>query len=138
MGWHINLVKNTVTINKKIAEEIVKVGPQFLDLTGYYDLKTYECTAKGNEPDLIGQVIDEKNQLRFNSDHMEHMDFLETEDEVVDILRKHKVKGDVVFCSHDGDNKGQAWCHRFDGNGGYELLRSTTRKMDFKKKKKRA
>jgi hypothetical protein len=133
MGWHINLVENTVKVTKKVAVDIVRGRPDFVDFYNYINDEG-DIVCKGSEPDLVEQVISD-GKLIFNSDHLEWMDFLENDQRVVEALKKHKVKGDIIFCSHDGDNKGSAWCHRFDGKGGYELLVSTTKKMTFVSKK---
>jgi len=105
MGWHIHLVKDTVEINSHIA----------LDL---YNCDAQVCSAWHDEcdfPMLEGIINDGK--LVFNPDHMEHMDYV-WEPEVLEVLCKHRVRGDICFTSHDGDNAGESWGYRFDGEGG--------------------
>lgn len=97
MGWHINLVKNDVEITEAIAEELFKV----MEREGY---------------EFINQFYGD-GKLRFDPDMQEHMDYLWMGD-VQDVLKKHKVKGDICFASEAGDNAGQAWGYRFDGKGG--------------------
>lgn len=123
MCWHINLVTNELKVTKKMALDILSTDCEISCLIRDYDM---DAPVEGFLNRLVYQ-----DKFLFDSDHMEHMDFLENDEKIVEILKKHKAKGDIVFCSHDGDNRGQAWCHRFDGQGGYELLTSTTKKMSF-------
>lgn len=102
MSWSIHVVKNTVKINKKVSKELFAIPYQeFWDAE---DDVTYE------------------GMMSFNGDHMEHMDYLGTK-EVTDVLKKHKVKGDICFTSNEGDNEGDSWGYRFDGKGGVVLLK---------------
>lgn len=148
MGWFINLVKNEVIINKKIAADIVRLKPEFVSFHAYieneypWDFKP----IKGTERDLIEQVIDDENHLVFDSDHMEHMDYMWNED-IQAVLKKHKVKGDICFSSDDGDNAGESWGYRFDGKGGmvhltgsreFKRVIETPKKTATKPKKKAA
>jgi hypothetical protein len=112
MGWHINLVKNTVKITSEIALAL-------------YNCEADVCCAWQDEcsfPMLEGVIYDGK--LVFNPDHMEHMDYLH-EGQVQRVLKCFKVKGDVCFSSDDGDNRGQSWGYRFDGEGGMTLLKGS-------------
>jgi hypothetical protein len=117
MGWRINEVKNEVVINKEIAYE----------LFGHEDACiVWDFGEPVSEDDIMDYGVaftdqDGATRLHFNCDHMEHMDFLHME-WVQDILKKHKVKGDICFSSDDGDNAGDAWGYRFDGEGGMVLL----------------
>lgn len=110
VGWHINLEKNTVKITSAVALELYKCGAQVC--FAWED----EC----NFPMLEGIIYDGK--LVFNSDHMEHMDYV-WEDAIQEVLKKHRVKGDICFSSNDGDNRGQKWGYRFDGEGGMVELK---------------
>lgn len=102
MGWQIGLTENTVKINKKIAKELFKAME---DEGIWYD---------------EDEVMEDK-KLYFNSDHMEHMDYMHNE-AVQEILKKHKVEGKVCFLSSDGDNRGSFWGYEFDGQGNmFEL-----------------
>src|SRR5579863_3880705 len=65
---------------------------------------------------MLGGIIND-GKLVFNYDHMEHMDYV-WESEVLEVLCKYEVSGDICFTSHDGDNAGQEWGYRFDGHGG--------------------
>lgn len=109
MGWRIHEIKNTVKINSKIALDLYGCGADV-------------CSAWEDECDFpsLGGIIDD-GKLVFNPDHMEHMDYV-WEPKIQEVLKRHKVKGDICFSSNDGDNKGQRWGYRFDGEGGMVKL----------------
>ena len=111
MGWHINLVENTVKVPKAAAVEILNSECDIAGVVRDYD---FDRPAE----DFLSELLYD-SKFNFNPDHMEHMDFV-WEEEVIAALKKHKAKGDIVFCSHDGDNKGKMWSYHFDGKGGYE------------------
>ena len=109
MSWSIHLVKNTVKISKAVAKNLFAAQKSAAD--------DGECE--------IWYELDEvapDGYLEFNSDHMEHMDFLHSNNKIVDILKKAKVKGDICFADFEGDNSGNMWGYRFDGKGGMEHL----------------
>lgn len=116
MGWHINLVLNTVEINSAIALDLYNCGA---DVCFCWE---DECDF----PQLGGIISDGK--LVFNRDHMEHMDYV-WQPEVQAVLKKHKVEGDICFMSSEGDNRGQYWGYRFfvdkDGVGQVVNLKGT-------------
>lgn len=108
MSWNIRCVENTVKISKKCAKDVYKAqcygGPE-------------SPGAFFNSPD----EVTEEGFLFFNSNYNEDQDFLNRE-EIVDVLKKHKCKGVVVFRDvEQSDNPyGDYWMHEFDGKGGYE------------------
>lgn len=112
MGWHINEVCNTVVINAKIAKELFEKANDgrwdFGDPVTDDDILDYGVAFKDKDGTL---------KLYFNSDDMEHMDYLHDAG-IQKVLKKHKVKGDVCFSSSSGDNAGTSWGYRFDGKGG--------------------
>ena len=109
MSWSISEMKNEVKISKACADELFE--------------------AQGGEN---GEIWYNRNEvlsngfLTFNIDHMEHMDWLGTNDKLVAILKKHKVRGDICFGSLEGDNQGEFWGYRFDGAGGMKTLTGGT------------
>lgn len=106
MGWTINeFENNTLKLTKKQAKEL-------------YAAQAYE----GEVWDYPDSILDDGGYLFFNSDHMEHMDYLSNNDGIVAKLREFKIQGRVLFCSHEGDNAGEYWGHEFDGKGGYSPL----------------
>lgn len=100
MGWHISCLENTLKVTKKAAKEILKVG-------------VAECLYEFED---LREVIDKNHHLIFNSDHLEHMDFLWMP-EIQKILKKNKAKGKVRFCDMSGDWAGTWWSYEFDGKG---------------------
>jgi len=108
MGWSINLIENTVQISQECASDLFNAGKE---IGIWYDEE--EVSKDGN--------------LRFNPDHMEHMDYL-CNDEITAVLEQHKVNGEVTFCSYEGDNAGSYWGYRFkDG----KLTRLKRKKNDL-------
>lgn len=96
MGWNISLVDNTVRFSKECAEELFAVGEEDEIWFGLEELKDQDGNYK----------------LTFFEDHMEHMDYVYRED-ILSILKKYKVNGDITFTSNQGDNSGSSWGYRF-------------------------
>jgi hypothetical protein len=114
MGWSIALIENTVEVPSGLAEDLVtadKYQEVFYDVD---DVTTKVRTGKGKNQK---QVV----RLHFNPDHMEHMDWV-SRGELQATLCLHKVKGDILFGSLEGDNDGEFWGYRFDGKGGMKTL----------------
>lgn len=105
MGWNIALISNTVKISRACAEDLFNAQNEA------------SCGELWGDSDDVVY----KNKLSFDPDHMEHMDYLQ-DDVFQDVLKKHKVKGDVCFGSLEGDNAGSFWGYRFDGKGGMTSL----------------
>ena len=122
MGWHINLVVNTVKINSVVALDLYNCGAD----------ASFSWEEECNFPMLEGIIDDGK--LVFNPDHMEHMDYV-WQPEVQAVLKKHKVEGDICFSSNDGDNRGQFWGYRFfvdkDGVGQVVELKGSIKASAF-------
>lgn len=102
--WSIGLITNDVAISDDCAKALFN--------------------AQAYPEELWSEVGDvtHDGRLSFNGDHMEHMDFLGSNDAMVDVLREHKVRGDICFGSLEGDNAGSFWGYRFDGKGGMTPL----------------
>lgn len=97
MGWQIATINNTIVLSDDCEAELNTLAETRGDDNYAYD-----------------------NELEFNPDHMEHMDYLSSDQEIVDILLKHNAEGVVRFASVDGDNAGTMWEHRFK-DGEYSL-----------------
>jgi hypothetical protein len=130
MGWHINLVKNTVVITEQLAKELFEKAND-----GRWDFGEPVTDSDILDRGVAFKDKDGTLKLYFDNDHMEHMDYLHDED-VQAVLKRHKVKGDVCFSSDDGDNAGSSWGYRFDGKGGMVELRGTRLFKEVKPKKK--
>lgn len=108
MSWSIGIIENTVKVSQKCAKELFESQEEGTDI--WYSQE---------------EVTGTKGKLTFNQDHMEWMDWLANNDTLVGVLKKHKVKGDICFGSVEGDNAGEFWGYRFDGNGGMIELKGT-------------
>lgn len=100
MSWSIGETVNTVKISNECAKELFEAQGENGEI--WYNLE--DVTYKG--------------RVTFNSDHSEWMDWLAHNEELVEVLKKHKVRGDICFGSLEGDNAGSFWGYRFDGKGG--------------------
>lgn len=87
-----------------------------------HDLFDEAQDGMGEIWDDIDDVTDESGLLKFNPDHMEHMDYLGTHPKAFEILKRYNAEGDICFGSLEGDNADQFWGYRFDGNGGMKKL----------------
>jgi len=103
MGWSIAVIDNTVKINKEIVKDLIKA--QSYDGEILY------------EEDVDYFFDEETGTIQFDSDAMEHMDWVGDSD-FHSVLQEHKVKGVIKFGSLDGDNFGEFWGYSFDGQGG--------------------
>jgi len=108
MGWSIALISNDVEISSECAKDL------------------WKAVQKGDNPWYEEDEITWRGKLSFNSDHMEHMDYM-WNPKIQEVLAKHKVNGDITFGSLDGDNRGQFWGYRFT-NG---VLTKLTGKVVF-------
>lgn len=96
MSWQISLVKNTVKVSEECAQEVLK-----------------KVFSDGELQDIYEQGL-----LVFPQDWMEHQDYVP---QVLDILAKYKVSGDIAFCTIEGgpNIRNTLWVYRFD-NGKVE------------------
>lgn len=120
MGWHIHCVKNTVVINAAVAKDLFE-----------HELSSsvWDRDEEDELEDPLSPVeyITQKDKdgwlhLYFSYDRMEHLDYVSME-WVQDVLKKHSVRGDICFSSSAGDNAGESWGYRFNGEGGMVNLK---------------
>lgn len=123
--WSINLVENTVNLTQECAEDLMKIETLY---NVSWDPSYYGDEAWPTENFGKGGF------LYFNEDCYEHMDYMWNKD-VQAILLKHKVNGQIIFNSFEGDNKGQAWGHMFN-DGVYTYLVGKAKTMKLKPVKK--
>lgn len=106
--WTIGCAVNTVIISNECAHDL------------FDEAQSYE----GEIWNDCDEVIDKKTGLlQFNPDHMEYMDYLTDHDKVIKILKRYNAEGDICFGSLEGDNAGQFWGYRFDGQGGMKKIK---------------
>lgn len=130
MGWHINVVTNTVKVSKAAA--IAILDNEDNDIAGVIRDYDFERPAA----DFLSELLYD-GKLNFNPDHMEHMDFV-WEKGVIAALTEAKAKGEITFSSNDGDNRGQVWSYVFDGKGGFEHRKGTLKGLAQGKPMKKA
>jgi len=106
MGWQIQVLENTVVVPEEYAERLFEAG----DGEHFF----------GEASD----VLDEEGHLHFESDAMEHMDYL-WDDDILAVLEDAQVNGRVVFSSNEGDNAGTWWAYDFN-NGVVTQSRGET------------
>lgn len=106
MGWQISNIDNTVKISKALAKKLLETQE---DDSLWYDLEDVAYNGK----------------LLFNGDHMEHMDYLSNEDDIMKVLLDAKVEGRITFGSLDGDDFGCFWGFDFDGKGSVTRLKGS-------------
>lgn len=105
MSWHVELLNNTVKISEECAAELFKAQRSYTEIWW--------------SPD---EVRDSKGIVTFNSDHYEHIDWIENSD-LDAILKKHRVSGDITFGDLEGSATARFWGYRFDGKGGMVELK---------------
>lgn len=98
--WRINLVKNELSLTPEAAADINAI------------------------PD--DSFVAEDGKLYFDPDHYEHMDYV-WNDEVLEVIAKHKLSGEILFSSSEGDNRNTGWGYRFDEGIVTELTRNSAR-----------
>lgn len=94
MGWSIGLIDNTVEITPQCAADL------------------WAAVEDGDNPWYEPEYVAEEGRLTFNSDHMEHMDYM-WNTAIQKVLLQHQVNGDITFGSMEGDNRGSFWGYRF-------------------------
>lgn len=102
--WSIGLIENTLQVPETAIDDLWEWNEKTCS-----EVWSYKTS-----------ILDE-GKLTFNSDHMEHQDFL-CNKKVQDILNKHKVKGRVLWGSLEGDNANTFWGYEFDGKGNMNEL----------------
>lgn len=115
MGWRINLVKNDLPLAPEACAEINA-------LNHHRQIKAYD------------------GKLVFDRDHLEWMDYV-NEPELLAVLERHKVNGEILWSSSEGDNRGERWGYRFvDGAmtkiTGETLVETNDRPTDLAKAKR--
>lgn len=110
--WTIHEIKNTVEVSEECVKDLFEA-----------DAFTYEGedTPYHERFDHISYVS-YNGKLTFNTDDNEHMDYI-WEDRYQNVLKKHKVQGDICFADLEGDNRGTFWGYRFNGEGGMVKLK---------------
>lgn len=102
MSWSIFLIDNTVEVDDECAEALLE-----------------SVAATEYDWEEVDQFVMDGN-LYFDPDYDEHMDYVA---DVADVLKKHKVGGMITFGSGEGDDAGEFWGYKFDGEGGMKNVK---------------
>lgn len=103
MSWNINVTKNSVKVSgdfNVINEKLWALAPDFYGET----------------------LVNENGKLEFLEDWMEHMDWLSWNAKVLDYLSSLDASGTISFSSNEGDNAGDRWGIRFNGDGTWDTI----------------
>jgi hypothetical protein len=123
--WQVYNLKNTVEMTKDQALEFLTVKSYVENMYGdgvpSRDLESILTKKKG------------KYFLIFSEDHMEHIDYLATDNNIVNKLKSLKVKGEISFFSSQKriNDTINAWGYFFDGEGG---MKKTVGVLEFHEK----
>jgi len=105
MGWIINETVNTVKLTDECIDDLWKHKNKFLvNWKNKRDIFKYKSNNK---------------YLKFNDDHMEYIC-----SNVIEILKKHKVNGEICFESVILNDSGTKWGYQFDGIGGFNKIKT--------------
>lgn len=141
MGWFIKVIENTAIVPLDKREVVARwmvsnCADAYSGRTSmvYDDLYHVEAPAHeilslvfggGHRPDEPTPQL-----IIFDSDNMEHMDFVTRDDEVCRFLAAVGTRGRILFGSLDGDNSGQFWGVEF-GSGHYRRYKATTADINW-------
>jgi hypothetical protein len=106
MSWSVAKITNTVKISEAVARDLIQQFPN-IPVLDYIESPEPSALLEGDK-------------LFFDTDHSEHIDWLD--DRILAVMASHKVEGDITFGSLEGDNRNTYWGYRFDGKGSYKHL----------------
>ncbi|QGH74872.1 hypothetical protein MAL1_00126 [Bacteriophage DSS3_MAL1] len=123
MGWNISTMENTVSLTeeqaKEVAPKIIAAGLEYFWETEE-DASVDECVVS-----VFGSWWgkDARTEWKpyFDSDAMEHMDWLTGSDTAMAALAAAGATGRILFGSLEGDNSGTFWGVEF-ASGHYRKL----------------
>ena len=101
-----NKVKLTKAFKKELKEKIINQEISEIGDIHYCDVSDY------SDKELDESLFD-GNNLLFNEDHFEHIDYLSHNKKLIQLMNNHKLKGMISFGSLDGDNFGEFWGYQF-------------------------
>lgn len=108
MGWHIDVMENTIALSVEQAERLVNILENTWGDYGIY------LHAHGDKQALIELFSGET--IEFDSDCMEHMDYLQDGDMQAAFVAIG-ARGFVTLGDFHGDSQGYAWTHEFTDAG---------------------
>lgn len=91
MSWAIHVVTNTVRVTAKVGQDLLRAAGDSVEDLGWYSI----------DDDIV-----HGGRLIFKPDLGEHMDYVGGEKFVRDVLKKHKVDGDICFLDPYSNGQG--------------------------------
>lgn len=141
MGWFIKQIENTAVVPLDKREEVARYlvdrcAENYAGRTSMVYDDEYASTAPAYE--ILSLVFggvrrpDEPppQTLLFDSDNMEHMDFLTHDDDVCAYLARIGVTGRILFGSLEGDNSGSFWGVEFK-SGHYRSMSADLKSLNW-------
>jgi hypothetical protein len=113
MSWSIEILDNTAVVPEDKRAEVAAI---IVEQAGeaFYDYA--ECT----DEEKVNAVF-YKGKFNFNSDDMEHMDYLTADHTTLLAVAAAGTEGRICFGSLEGDNAGDFWGVEF-ASGHYRRL----------------
>lgn len=141
MSWNIAQIENTAAVpldkREEVARWLVKNRADAFAVRAYevYDDDFAEAAPAhvvlglvfGNQHDPNTPAPD---TLYFDSDNMEHMDYITYDDEGCRFLASVGTRGRITFGSLEGDNNGRFWGVEF-ASGHYRKLTATLQSIQW-------
>lgn len=108
MAWSLDEIENSVIVNGEFKKEYEELFST--------ELEEYEEYGEGypplNQNWENGKYIDDQYLFFFDSDHMEWIlqpfHLLTQDERFIELAKKHKINGRVIYADNEGDNKGTA------------------------------
>lgn len=112
MSWSITLIENTAVVPEDRQEVVALVVVASADtFQDYEDSTSAEMRA----------AVFYDDKLSFNSDDMEHMDYVTMDDGICAAMAAAGTTGRILFGSLEGDNNGAFWGVEFQA-GHYRRM----------------
>lgn len=118
MAWSLDEIENSVIVNSEFKKEY--------DELFAYELEEYEDSYLTLEQKWEnGKYIDDQYLFFFNPDYMEWIlepfNSLTQDKRFLELAKKHKINGRIIYADNEGDNKGTADKWEFkDGEMTYD------------------
>jgi hypothetical protein len=105
MSWNLDEIENSLIVNEEFKNEYEELFAEELDY--YEDGEGYPPLEQNWEG---GMYINDEYKFLFNADHMEWITtpflFLTKDERFLELARKHKINGNVIYADTEGDNRG--------------------------------
>lgn len=122
MSWSITLIENTAVVPEDRQEGAALVVVASAD--------TFQDYEDSSSTDMRAAVF-YKGKLNFNSDDMEHMDYVTMDDAICKAMAAAGTTGRILFGSLEGDNTGSFWGVEF-ASGHYRRMNAGLADINWK------